>query len=170
MPTRSIPTVSWRFERQFQFGAHAVGAGTPGTVLVLFGNINQTAEAANAAGSGAHGALGKRFDILDQAVAGVDIYAGVAVGEGVAIWVWDLFQVEFSLSSGYSAANFNKRIYPKCKLERFVALQWLAMPRRHCLAAYPVGTHSHALCCSGNSGLYLRPIGKQALRIRFRAA
>jgi predicted PurR-regulated permease PerM len=38
-----------------------------------------------------------------------------------------LFQVEFSLSSGYSAANFNKRILPEMTLERFVALQWLVI-------------------------------------------
>jgi len=38
-----------------------------------------------------------------------------------------LFQVEFSLSSGYSAANFNLRILPEMTIERFVALQWLAI-------------------------------------------
>ena len=35
-----------------------------------------------------------------------------------------LLQVEFSLSSGYSAANFNLRILPEMPLKRFVALQW----------------------------------------------
>jgi predicted PurR-regulated permease PerM len=38
-----------------------------------------------------------------------------------------LVQVEFSLSSGYSAANFNLRILPEMPLERFVALQWIAI-------------------------------------------
>jgi predicted PurR-regulated permease PerM len=38
-----------------------------------------------------------------------------------------LFQVEFSLSSGYSTANFNLRILPEMPLERFVALQWIAI-------------------------------------------
>jgi predicted PurR-regulated permease PerM len=38
-----------------------------------------------------------------------------------------LFQVEFSLSSGYSAANFNLRILPEMPMERFVALQWIAI-------------------------------------------
>jgi predicted PurR-regulated permease PerM len=38
-----------------------------------------------------------------------------------------LFQVEFSLSSGYSAANFNLRILPEMPTERFVALQGIAI-------------------------------------------
>jgi predicted PurR-regulated permease PerM len=38
-----------------------------------------------------------------------------------------VFQVEFSLSSGYSAANFNLRILPEMALDRFVALQWLTI-------------------------------------------
>jgi hypothetical protein len=38
-----------------------------------------------------------------------------------------LFQVEFSLSSGYSAANFNLRILPEMPTERFVALQGIVI-------------------------------------------
>ena len=83
--TRSMPTVSWRFEREreLELGAHAVGARDQHRLAKALADLDQRAEAADAAQHlGAHRALGERLDALDQRVAGVDVDAGVAVGEG----------------------------------------------------------------------------------------
>ena len=67
-------------ERQFQLGADAVGAGHQHRLAVLFGNLHQRAEAADAAQHfRAHGAFGERFDVFDEAVTRVNIDAGIAV-------------------------------------------------------------------------------------------
>ena len=72
------------FKRQFQLGAYAVGAAYQHGVLILFADFHQRAEAAQAAQHfGAHGALGKGFDVFDQLVARIDIDTGIAVAEGL---------------------------------------------------------------------------------------
>ena len=76
--------VTVQFERQFQFGTHAIGAGDQHRFVVFFGNFHQSAKAADAAQHfRAHGAFGKWFDVFHQTVAGVDVDAGVAVGKGI---------------------------------------------------------------------------------------
>ncbi len=87
--------VAVQLESELEFGAHAVGAGYQHRLLVFFGDLDQAAEAADAAQDfGAHGALGKGFDVLDQLISGVDVDARVAVGQAVGGGA----QVEFSLS------------------------------------------------------------------------
>jgi hypothetical protein len=70
---------------ELQLGADAVGAGDQQRILVARRlEVEQRAEAAEAAGDARPlGALGERFDRLDQGVAGVDVDAGVLVGEMV---------------------------------------------------------------------------------------
>ena len=69
-------------DRQPELGAHAVGAGDQHRLPVALGQLDQGAEAADAAQHlGAQRASHERLDALDQLVAGVDIDAGVAVGE-----------------------------------------------------------------------------------------
>ena len=76
--------VSWRFKLlgQDQLGAHAVGAGDHHRLPVLAGQVEQPAEAANAAAQHfrTQGALDRGLDAFDDFVARVDIDAGVAVG------------------------------------------------------------------------------------------
>ena len=75
--------VAVELERQLQLGADAVGAGNQHRLLEFLGNLDQRAEAADARQHfGAHGALGQRLDALDQGIAGVDIDAGIFVGNG----------------------------------------------------------------------------------------
>ncbi len=75
-----------QFEREFEFGADAVGAGYQHRFAVFFGDLHQCAEAADAVQHfRAHRALGKRFDVFDEAVAGVDIHAGITVGKAAAV-------------------------------------------------------------------------------------
>ncbi len=94
-----------QLKSELEFGAHAVRAGYQHRFAVLLGNLHQRAEAADAVEHfRAHGALGKRFDVLDQAVARVHVNAGITVGQSCTISrVWfaiRVVQVEFSLSSG----------------------------------------------------------------------
>ena len=66
--------VAVQFKCQLEFGAHAVGAGYQHRFLEFLGNFDQAAETADAGQDfGAHGALGKGFDVLDQLVARVDV-------------------------------------------------------------------------------------------------
>ena len=52
--------------------------------MILFADFHQRAEAAQAAQHfGAHGALGKGFDVFDQLVARIDIDTGITVAEGL---------------------------------------------------------------------------------------
>ena len=70
--------------RQLQLGAHAVGAGHQHRFLVASAQVEQAAEAAQSTHHfGAQGALDHRLDAFDQRIAGIDIDAGGAVGEGV---------------------------------------------------------------------------------------
>ncbi len=73
-----------QFEGELALGADAVGAGNQYRFAVLFRNLEQRAEAADAGEHlGAHGAAGVGLDALDEAVAGIDVDAGVTVGERV---------------------------------------------------------------------------------------
>jgi len=70
-------------EGELELGADAVGAGHQHRLLVLLRQLEECAEAADAAQHlGAHGALGEGLDALDKRVAGFDVHAGVAVGKG----------------------------------------------------------------------------------------
>ena len=68
---------------QLQLGAHAVGARDQHRLAVLAGQVEQGAEAAQAAHHlGPEAALDQRLDAFDDFVARVDVDAGIAVGEG----------------------------------------------------------------------------------------
>ena len=68
---------------QLELGAHAVGARDQHRLAVLAGQVEQRAEAAQAAHHfRPEGALDQRLDALDEFIAGVDINTRVAVGEG----------------------------------------------------------------------------------------
>jgi hypothetical protein len=72
----------FELEGELELGADAVGAGDQHRLLVLLRQLEQRAEAADAGQHlGAHGALGEGLDALDERVAGVDVDAGVAIGE-----------------------------------------------------------------------------------------
>ena len=87
--------VAVQFKSQLELGTHAVGAGYQHRFLEFLRNLDQTAETADAGQDfGAHGALGKWLDVLDQLVACVDIDARIAVGQAIGRGA----QVEFSLS------------------------------------------------------------------------
>jgi hypothetical protein len=77
-----MPMVSWRpLLGQLELGADAVGAGHQHRLAVLARQVEQRAEAAQAAHHlGPEAALDQRLDALDHFVARVDIDAGVAVG------------------------------------------------------------------------------------------
>ena len=94
--------VSWRFglECELQFGADAVGAGHQHGFAVLLRHLEQGAETADA---GQHAfpqrAFGEGLDVLDELVAGVDVYAGIAIGKRSGGGAFG-FQVELPQSSG----------------------------------------------------------------------
>src|SRR5690606_36124366 len=68
---------------QLELGAHAVGAGDQDRLAVLAGQVEQGAEPAQPAHHlGAEAAPHQRLDPLDDLVAGVDVHARVAVGQG----------------------------------------------------------------------------------------
>jgi hypothetical protein len=70
-------------EGQLELGAHAIGAGHQHRFFVFLGDFHQRAKAAQIAQHfRAHRPLGKRLDVFNQLVAGVDVHASVAVGEG----------------------------------------------------------------------------------------
>ena len=97
--------VAIQLEGKLELGADAVGAGYQHRLVIFFGNLHQRAEAADAVEHlGTHRAPGKRFDVLDQPVARVHVYTGIAVGKVAAFnggrSIRGCFQVEFSLSSG----------------------------------------------------------------------
>ena len=69
-------------EGEFELGAHAVSAADKDGIFVFFADFDQCAEAAQITQHfGTHGAFGKRFDVFDQLVAGVNIDASVAVAQ-----------------------------------------------------------------------------------------
>ncbi len=69
-------------ERQPQLRAHAVGAGDQHRLPVALGDLEQRAEAADAAEHAlAQRAPGQWLDALDQRVAGVDVDSGILVGQ-----------------------------------------------------------------------------------------
>ena len=70
-------------EGELELGADAVGAGHQHGLLEFFRDLEQRAETADPAHHlGAHGALGKGFDTVDQGIAGIDIHTGIAIGKG----------------------------------------------------------------------------------------
>ena len=76
--------VSWRSELlgQLELGADAVGARDQHRLLVLAGQVEQRAEAAQAAHHfGPEAAPDQRLDAFDDFVARIDVDAGIAVGE-----------------------------------------------------------------------------------------
>ena len=78
--------VAIQFEGELEFGADAVGAGHQHRFAVFFGDLHQRAEAADAVEHfRAHRALGKRFDVFDQAVARVDVHTCISVGKAPAV-------------------------------------------------------------------------------------
>ncbi len=77
--------VAAELHRELQLGAHPVGAGDQDRLAIIVPcKFEQCAEAADA---GEHPLAqrfpGKRLDVLDEPVAGVDVHAGIAVGEGL---------------------------------------------------------------------------------------
>ena len=84
-----MPTVSCRprIDGEAQLGADAVGARHQhGLAVAIERNLHQRAEAADAAQHLApHRALDSRLDALDELLAGVDIDAGLAVGDGCSL-------------------------------------------------------------------------------------
>ena len=80
-----MPIVSWRPSSNASLSL----VPTPSVpddqhrLAVALGELEQRAEAADARQHfGAHRALGERLDALDELVAGVDVDAGVAIGQG----------------------------------------------------------------------------------------
>ena len=72
-----------QLEGKLELGADAIGTGHQHRLLVLLRQLEQRAKAADAAEHlGAHRALGQRLDAVDQGVAGIDVHARVAVGQG----------------------------------------------------------------------------------------
>jgi hypothetical protein len=86
--TRSWPTVSWRFHWKASLSLVPTPS-VPDTSTgsrVLLRDLEQRAEAADAGQHlGAHGALRGGLDAFDQGIAGIDIDAGIAVGERGAV-------------------------------------------------------------------------------------
>jgi hypothetical protein len=68
-----------------ELGADAVGGADQDRVLEAGGlQVEQRAEAAQAGiRAGAAGGLGERLDGLDQRLAGIDVDAGIAVGQAL---------------------------------------------------------------------------------------
>ena len=77
-----------QFQRQFELGAHAIGAGHQYRLAIAVQRqFEQGAEAAQATQhAGSEGAPGMRFDAVHQPVAGVDVHPGVAVAERGGLW------------------------------------------------------------------------------------
>jgi len=72
-----------QLEGKLELGAYAIGARHQHRLLELLRQLEQRAEATDAAQHlGAHGALGEGLDAVDQRVAGFDVHTGVAVGKG----------------------------------------------------------------------------------------
>jgi len=75
--------VAVQLERQPELGADAIGAGNQHRLPEFLRNLDQRTEATDARQHfGAHGASGQRLDTLDQRIAGVDIDAGIFIGNG----------------------------------------------------------------------------------------
>ena len=91
MATRSMPTgaVPPGLDGEHQLGADAVGGGDQDRVAEAGRlEVEQRAEAAEAAHrAGPVGGAGERLDALDQRVAGLDVDAGVAIGQAVGAGV-----------------------------------------------------------------------------------
>ena len=85
MATRSMPIVSWHagLDRDLDLGADAVGGGDQHRVLEARAlEVEQAAEAADLGiGARPRGRAHQRLDQLHHAVAGVDIDAGLRIGE-----------------------------------------------------------------------------------------
>ena len=72
--------------RQFQLGADAIGAGHQHRLPVAAGQFEQRAESAESGHDFlAERARNQRFDALDDFLAGIDVHAGGAVGEGFVV-------------------------------------------------------------------------------------
>ena len=80
-----MPIVSWRSSANasLSFVPTPSVPGDEHRLAEALADLDQRAEAADAGEHfGPHRALGERLDALDQRVAGVDVDAGVAIGEG----------------------------------------------------------------------------------------
>ncbi len=74
-------------EGQLELGADAVGARHQHRFAIFLRKLEQRAEAADAGQHfRPHGAPGGRLDAFDQRIAGIDIDAGVAIGERGRGW------------------------------------------------------------------------------------
>jgi hypothetical protein len=74
-------------EGQLELGADAVGARHQHRFAILFRNLEQRAEAADAGQHlRTHGALRRWLDAFHQRIPGIDIDAGIAVGERGRGW------------------------------------------------------------------------------------
>ena len=72
-----------QFEGQAQLGADAIGAGHQHRLLVTLRHLEQRPEPADPAQHAfAQRFLRERLDAIDEGVAGIDIDAGIAVGQG----------------------------------------------------------------------------------------
>jgi hypothetical protein len=70
-------------EGQLELGAHAIGATDQHRFLVTLGHFKQSAKTANAGQHAfAHGFFGQRLDALYQCIAGINVNAGIFVGQG----------------------------------------------------------------------------------------
>ena len=67
-------------EREFELGAHAVGARHQNGFAIALGHFEERAESPNAREHAvAQGPPGKRLDSVDQRIAGINIHSGVFV-------------------------------------------------------------------------------------------
>ena len=86
--------VAVEFDGEFEFGTDAVGGGHQHRFAIAarrnFEHCPEAADAGEYAGTG--GGTRQRFDGIHQRVAGVDIHAGIAVGEGDAGLVHGVFR------------------------------------------------------------------------------
>ena len=86
-----MPTLSCLpdFERKFQLGADAVGAGYQHRIMVFFRDFKQRPKPANAGEHfRAHGTFGVGLDVFYQAIARVDVHSCRAVGKGCGVRVF----------------------------------------------------------------------------------
>ena len=94
--------------RQLELGADAVGAGDQDRLAVLAGQVEQRAESAQAAHHlGPETALDQRLDAFDECVAGIDVDACVAIGQGE--WAGSLEGVSRCGASAPARRHFTAR-------------------------------------------------------------
>ena len=74
--------MSIKLKGQFEFGTDAIGTRHKHGFPVFFADFEKCAETANTTQYAfTHGASGKRFDGIDQRIAGFDIDTGITIGK-----------------------------------------------------------------------------------------